>query len=139
MTLRFHVDGVPVPQGSMRAFVTHGHAVVTHKRPAELGAWRQAVAARAREAGAVPVRGPVSVSLHFHLVRPKSVSKRVLYPAVRPDLDKYCRSVLDALTGIAWEDDGQVVSLTATKGYALPWVPLMPGPTLGLDAEVLAL
>jgi crossover junction endodeoxyribonuclease RusA len=32
-----------------------------------------------------------------------------------PDLDKLCRAVLDALTGVAWLDDKQVVALDARR------------------------
>jgi Holliday junction resolvase RusA-like endonuclease len=34
-----------------------------------------------------------------------------------PDIDKLARAVLDALTGIVYEDDAQVASLVATKIY----------------------
>ena len=49
------------------------------------------------------------------ILKPKTVKR--IYPFVRPDLDKLCRAVLDALTGIAYKDDQQVVSLFATKSY----------------------
>jgi crossover junction endodeoxyribonuclease RusA len=35
-----------------------------------------------------------------------------------PDIDKVCRAVLDALTGILYRDDAQVVALSAVKTYA---------------------
>ena len=34
-----------------------------------------------------------------------------------PDLDKLIRAVLDGLTGVAYEDDGQVVQIEAQKLY----------------------
>lgn len=33
------------------------------------------------------------------------------------DVDNYVKAVLDALNGVAWDDDRQVVSLTASKLY----------------------
>jgi Holliday junction resolvase RusA-like endonuclease len=35
-----------------------------------------------------------------------------------PDLDKLIRAILDALTGVVWRDDGQVVDIVASKVYA---------------------
>lgn len=63
--------------------------------------------------------GPVSVRLDFVMPRPKSAPRRFTPPAVkRPDIDKLSRAVLDALTGICWHDDSQVIALTATKRLA---------------------
>lgn len=41
-------------------------------------------------------------------------------PIVRPDLDKLGRSTLDALTGVVWHDDSQIVGLSMDKRYAVP-------------------
>jgi Holliday junction resolvase RusA-like endonuclease len=53
-----------------------------------------------------PWGGPLEVLVAF----------QVTTPATRPpDLDKLTRAVLDALTGIVWTDDAQVVAVAATK------------------------
>jgi Holliday junction resolvase RusA-like endonuclease len=39
------------------------------------------------------------------------------YPTTKPDLDKLARAVLDALTGVYYLDDAQVVSLDLQKAY----------------------
>jgi Holliday junction resolvase RusA-like endonuclease len=39
-------------------------------------------------------------------------------PATRPDIDKLLRAVLDALTGLVFVDDGQVVTVNMAKEYA---------------------
>lgn len=127
-TLRFSVDGLPVPQGSMRAFVVKGRAMVTHGKGRELGVWRQAIAARARQAGAVPLDGPLAITLAFRLLRPASRRKRDVHPDRRPDLDKLVRSALDALTGIAFRDDAQIVRVLAEKTYSVSF----PGLTVTL-------
>lgn len=36
----------------------------------------------------------------------------------RPDIDNFVKSILDGLNGLAWEDDGQIVKITAEKYYA---------------------
>jgi Holliday junction resolvase RusA-like endonuclease len=35
----------------------------------------------------------------------------------RPDLDKLIRAVGDALTGVLWTDDAQIVTWSTGKGY----------------------
>jgi Holliday junction resolvase RusA-like endonuclease len=36
---------------------------------------------------------------------------------VKPDIDKTCRSVLDAMTGVIFVDDAQVVRILMDKVY----------------------
>ena len=40
------------------------------------------------------------------------------HPIVKPDTTKLMRALEDALTGICWRDDTQVVIQTAHKAYA---------------------
>jgi len=61
--------------------------------------------------------GPVAVDIDARLLRPSS-SKR-LWPCVRPDLDNYAKACLDAMNGLCFADDAQVVRLTAQKSYAV--------------------
>jgi Holliday junction resolvase RusA-like endonuclease len=39
-------------------------------------------------------------------------------PSVKPDLDNLCKAVLDALNGIAYHDDKQIVELHLSKAYS---------------------
>lgn len=59
---------------------------------------------------------PLEIDMTFALVRPLKCKR--LFPAVRPDLDNYAKSVLDAMNEIVFKDDGQVVKLTLMKVYA---------------------
>lgn len=61
---------------------------------------------------------PIAVALNFHLPRPKSLPKRVTDHLKKPDLDKCVRGAIDALIGVVFLDDSQVVSISATKQYA---------------------
>lgn len=63
---------------------------------------------------------PVWLTLNFYLAKPPSVKKSRFCPSVKPDLDKLCRSTLDALTGVLFLDDAQVVELNASKNYGTP-------------------
>lgn len=110
--IEFNVDGNPVPQGSMK--VINGH--ILHSQGSALAVWRSSIALAARFAGANLIDGAICVEVTFRVRRPKSVKRE--YPTVAPDLDKYVRGLLDALTGIAYNDDSQVVKIIAEKIYA---------------------
>jgi crossover junction endodeoxyribonuclease RusA len=116
--MKLFVPGVPVPQGSMSVF----NGRVVHQKSKALKDWRSLIAAA--YIGDQNL-GPIQVELLFVMPRPRSVTRE--YPCVKPDLDKLCRSVLDALTGMAYKDDSQVVSLVARKVY---------GPLTGVEITV---
>jgi len=60
--------------------------------------------------------GPLKMDVIFYLRRPKSV--KLKYPDKRPDLDNYVKAIGDALEGICYLDDAQVVTSCASKMYA---------------------
>lgn len=111
VTIAFSVEGKPIQQGSMRAFNNR----IVHNKTKDLMAWRGQVGQAAHVAGCTPISGAISISMRFRYLRPKSVMRT--QPTVPPDLDKQIRSILDALTGIAYIDDSQVVQITASKEY----------------------
>lgn len=138
--VRFDVAGVPATQGSKKAFANKktGKPIIVDDNPVPLRRWRDAIGEEARRAqveqlGGEPLpRGvPVAVSLAFRLPKPGSAPKtRRTWPVgARSDLDKLVRAVLDALTGVLYVDDGQVVKLGAGKDY--------PGPSGWLGVRVL--
>lgn len=69
---------------------------------------------------------PLAIQLEFGLPVPKSTSKKkasdmlcqIILPTKKPDIDNLTKSVMDALNGVAWHDDAQVVQLEARKNYA---------------------
>lgn len=109
---KFFVKGKPVPQGSMK-FIRPG--VMIHSRAADLAVWRADIARNAELFGFKPVSTGVKVEIDFIFNRPKSAQRP--FPTVAPDLDKLIRAVLDGLTGVAYEDDSQVILIQATKTY----------------------
>jgi crossover junction endodeoxyribonuclease RusA len=109
---KFFVKGKPVPQGSMK-FIRPG--VMIHSRAADLAVWRADIARNAELFGFKPVSTGVKVEIDFIFNRPKSAQRA--FPTVAPDLDKLIRAVLDGLTGVAYEDDSQVILIQATKTY----------------------
>lgn len=107
----FFVKGKPVSQGSL-TFIK-GRAI--HVKGRELALWRGTIAAMARSTNITKIQVGVDMELLFIFNKPKTVKRSE--PFVRPDLDKLIRAVLDGLTGVAYEDDQQVVRLTAQKAY----------------------
>lgn len=132
----FTAYGLPQPAGSKRAF-THRHTGRVMVVDAAKGSrgWKQEVAAAARAAmttqavdgGGLLPDGPLALHVQFFLPRPKGhIGARGLrpsapdYPTTRPDATKLLRAVEDALTGIIWRDDAQVVVQTVSKHYGEP-------------------
>lgn len=125
----FDVAGIPRPQGSMRAFVSKStQRVVITADSAATRPWKTAVVEAARAGRVVIWGGPVAVGITFRLPRPKGhIGARGLLPSApmhpnrKPDLDKLCRAILDALTEAAVvTDDAQVIRLSARKVYGTP-------------------
>jgi crossover junction endodeoxyribonuclease RusA len=129
-TVSFVVVGVAVAQGSKRAFVTPAGPRVVDANEKRLWPWRAAVAAEARGAmrDRLPLRSPIWLRATFAFTRPaghfgSGRNRSLVRPSAppvpgRPDLDKLVRALLDALTGVVFVDDAQVVELVARKRYA---------------------
>lgn len=118
-----NVPGTPTPQGSKRAFVVGGRAVVTESAGEKLKIWRAAVAAEVQatvnELGwELLEKDPCYVTLTFTLKPAKADPKWWVFHRKRPDLDKLIRAVLDELSGRVFTDDSQVAGVTATKTIA---------------------
>lgn len=117
------VHGTPQPKGSARGFVLKKkgqkpRAIVTSANP-NLRAWEDSIRYAAQDVADEFFDGAVALHVAFYIQRPKSISeKKRPYMTTRPDLSKCIRGVEDALTGILWKDDAQVVTITASKAYA---------------------
>lgn len=120
--ITFEVLGNPVTQGSGKAIKDRaGNARYIQDHRGPLMNWRASIAQAAQVAadGAFAERSvPVWVSVTFRLQRPKSAPKRVIRPTTKPDVDKLARASLDAMTGVLFADDSQVVSLHVQKEFA---------------------
>lgn len=67
--------------------------------------------------GTDPSWEPVELDVTVSHPLPKGSAKRRIgcVDLVRPDLDNVLKLVMDALNGVAWEDDTQVVALSARR------------------------
>jgi len=128
-SIRFIIHGRAQPAGSKRFVgVKGGKGIVIDANP-HAKDWKLMVAeaaARAREeAGWLLLRCPVSVSMIFYRPRPQSHYNKSglraaapIYPATKPDRGKLARAVEDALTGVIYLDDAQIVGGGISKRWA---------------------
>jgi crossover junction endodeoxyribonuclease RusA len=124
--ITFNVDGMePATQGSKRS-VGNGIMLETNKR---LRPWRSHISDAAISTKQPLTQSPVSISITFRFLRPKSHFNKSGLTSKAPshltskqkgDIDKLSRAVLDALTGTLLHDDSQVVQLSAHKRYTTP-------------------
>lgn len=110
----FRVAGDPVPQARPRI------SCVGAWTPERTKGWRDLIAWRAKEAKLEKWDGRITLYCDFGLR-----TKR------RVDLDNLVKAVMDALTGIAWDDDSQVTCLYASKHHR----PGSPGVDVTIEAE----
>lgn len=121
----FEVEGLPAPKGSAKAFVRNGRANIVQTNANALYEWQARIGLAARQAGVTLTDGPVVIEAGFYFARPKSHWNKLgikdtapKWHTQRPDADKLLRSVLDALTNIAYPDDCAVVIAQAAKFWS---------------------
>lgn len=122
MLLAFKIDVEPVGKGRPR-FTRDGHAYT----PERTRKFESAVRAHAygfmKRMGAnrIPAEVPVDVRVVACFPIPKSWSKKKKADAARLipriDVDNVLKAVLDAMNGVVFEDDRQVVKAVAEKRY----------------------
>lgn len=121
------VAGLPITQGSKRAWVHNDKVVLLESGGDRHRLWRHAVNDQARAVWTgPPLAGPVELHATFRLKRPKSHPKRRrTWPTGRNsgDLSKLARSIEDSLTGVAFLDDSQIVREVIEKDWATEDVP----------------
>lgn len=88
--------------------------------------------------GIKPLDGYLRVIIDAWFPIPASTSRKQraemiaghILPDKKPDIDNITKSILDALNGLAWEDDKQVVQISVSKRYEYP------GHPVGLDVFI---
>lgn len=114
-SVSFFVEMTPAPKERQR-HTKYGHTYTPEKtRRAESVISVEARLAMNR-AGMELLTGPLALTLTIKLKRPKTVKR--YSPCVKPDFDNYAKLVCDAMNGIVYVDDGQVVDAHITKVYA---------------------
>lgn len=124
MTIHLVIPGEPVAQARPRFSSQGGH--VRAYDPAKSRDYKQYIRlAASQQMGAVPpLEGPLAMGLEVYRPIPKSFSKRrreaaergEIRPTTKPDLDNYVKAAKDALKGIVWQDDSQIVDYVEPFG-----------------------
>ncbi len=143
--VRLVIEGAAKPAGSKQAFAmrnrrgeiltrANGSPIVNVVDACKLGRqWKDVVRGQAIAQWPRSVRrfeGPVSVLMRFVIARPKShygtgrnagivKASSPRCHVSKPDVLKLTRAVEDALTGLAWTDDAQIVDERITKAWGL--------------------
>ncbi len=128
--IKIVLTGQPIAAGRPRFRNVHkrdGGSFVSAYTPAHMRKWQTDLRYRAQEEmhGEPPLSGSLAVEVNVYLPVPKSLSAKKaqlaldgrMRPITRPDLDNYIKQI-DALNGVCWLDDSQIVTLSATKWYS---------------------
>ena len=110
----FEVLGDPVPKARARTVRKGGRT--WSFTPKKVVLWEKLVKTEAEKHFKKPLMGPLMVSMIFYLNRPASRRVETWVPTT-PDLDNLEKAVLDALNGVAYEDDRYVVAKNGQKKY----------------------
>lgn len=124
--IRFRIPGQPQGKGRARAFVRNGH--VGHYTPAKTRSYEGVITTLAMEAmqGREPSKKPIRINIMCLFEVPQSwpqwkreaALRGEILPTVKPDLDNVEKAVKDALNGVVWRDDCQVVADSKESRYS---------------------
>ena len=110
------------PKGKGRPRFYNGHAVT----PEGTREYEKLVSAAYISSGGKYYEGPIGIRIRAYFQIPKSVSKKsqcamltgAMKPTKRPDADNIAKIILDALNGVAYKDDSQVIDISVMKMYS---------------------
>lgn len=129
MISRFVVHGSPVGKARPRAAVINGFARV-HNTKENQQYESYVIDQYLSQIGEVEHVGMIKISIlvyysiekaHYKKKGLNAVGlekeKNVIRPTKKPDIDNIAKIIMDALNGVAYKDDAQVVGLTVEKYY----------------------
>lgn len=123
--IEFTVLGEPVAQGRPRASTIHGKVrMYDPNKSKDFKRYVKLVASQ--HAPKALLLGPLTMSVTVYKPSLKSFSKKkkaaaeagTLRPITKPDVDNYVKGIKDAMKGVIWKDDSQVVDLLVSKFYS---------------------
>ena len=118
-SISFTISGTAIPKARPRSTKIGNRAIMyTPDKTKNFENYVKLVAAQ--HAPEELLTSALEVMLDFLFQRPKSLPKKIRYHTKKPDIDNLAKSVLDALEGIIYINDAQVISLRVTKDYGAP-------------------
>lgn len=122
----FSVPGQPVAKGRPK-FARQGGFVraYTPEKTVNYETLVKIAAAEAME-GDAPMKGPLTLDISLGVTIPKSTPKKdraristgYFLPVKKPDVDNVLKAISDAMNGIVYEDDAQLVDVRIRKRYS---------------------
>lgn len=122
--MTFSIPGEPCAKGRPR-FSRQGQSVRTYT-PAKTANYENLVILEYQNAGGKMLEGMIAMTVMAYYPIPKSASKKArsqmvsgaVRPTKKPDTDNVLKIVADALNGIAYKDDSQIVTSHIEKWYS---------------------
>lgn len=142
--LTFELPGKPQGKGRARSF-RRGN-FIGHYTPEETRSYEGMIRdiAHREMNGRLPTEEPVQVTLTAVFDIPKSFSKKKrmlaignnIKPAKKPDIDNIIKAFVDAMNGVVFKDDCQIVLGEYAKVYGpVPHVVVTVRPLLALNGD----
>ena len=123
MSIEFTVPMKPVGKARPRVVRVNGRSITY--TPLKTFRAESNIKLFAALAGIQLINGPVELEVICYFSPPKSMSRTrtaaalagEILPTKRPDVDNICKLCADALNGIGYRDDSQIVGLRILKRY----------------------
>lgn len=134
-TIRFTIHGAAMPKERARARIVTPKGkkpFISHYTPKETADFEKRVKALARAVWPydTPSERPIELQLTVYIEIPQSwpgwkvraAERAELVPTGKPDLDNLEKAIADAMNGVVYKDDAQIISSDKVKMYAPPGV-----------------
>ncbi|NNV08118.1 RusA family crossover junction endodeoxyribonuclease [Geobacillus sp. MMMUD3] len=123
--IKLIVYGEPVAQGRPRATTVNGRVrMYDPKKSRDFKHYLKLAASKHRPEQLI--EGPISLEVKVYKPTLKSFSKKKkvaaeagqIRPISKPDVSNYLKLIEDALTGVIWKDDSQIIDCSISKYYS---------------------
>jgi len=123
--MKFVIWGKPLGQPRQRVAVRGGHGVNYLPGDHPIHGFKLDIKHAWIKSGIDMLHGPIRCEITAIFERPKSKTRKRgdnprLAHTSKPDCDNLAKGILDALNGVAFKDDSQVVELTVRKFTGTP-------------------
>lgn len=124
MQIDLVINAEPVAQGRPR-FSRRGSYVSTYDPPKSKQYKALCQQQLQQQYSKKQLEMPIGIDVKFYRSIQKATSKKdrelklrgVIRPVVKPDVDNFYKAVTDAMTGIIYHDDNQIVEVNMAKYY----------------------
>ena len=124
--MRFIVEGKVQGKARARTFFNHNTGKMQSITPEQTKSYEELIRWSYKASGGkylgknsieLSIKAYYSIPQAFSRVKREQALQGEIRPMTRPDIDNITKVVLDALNGVAYYDDKQVVSVSCEKWY----------------------